>query len=228
MRTLADVRKFYTDWAGLGESPPGSNHNFITTWFGVGDVSWCVETFSMAVCTGFGDLDHWPIKTVAPDYDKGFAYVWGAADAFDKVGLFDRQVRVGSGVAFNWNGVGGVRNTNSHFGWVDEILGDGTVMVYEGNHQDQLQLVRRSMQWIEGFCHVPYEDDNQEDDVSEASDAIMAKLVYLDQRIGDAAKADSDTTRNDLAEIVTKVMDEVREDQRVLATKLDQIIAKLG
>jgi hypothetical protein len=152
--SVDDVRQWYLNNNGMGEYPPGSNCNDISSWYGIGCVSWCVETFSKAVCDAWG-TDTWP-QEVAVDTQgpKGFSYVWDAADAFASKGLFDRNPVVGSAVCYNWNGVGNTRNVNSHFGWLDEILDDGTVMVWEGNYHDMLTRVHRSMQWIEGFCHM--------------------------------------------------------------------------
>jgi hypothetical protein len=40
---------------------------------------------------------------------------------------------------------------------VEQVVGDGTIVALEGNYHDQITRVRRSMQFIEGFAHLPFE-----------------------------------------------------------------------
>ncbi len=145
------------DWMranlGLGEDPPGSNHNFITSWFGVGDAPWCAMTVSLALNEAFGERDRWQVPGVGSDFRHGTAYVPNLRIHFIEAGRFDKEPRVGDVVIFGWT----FGSDGDHTGLVEQVVGDGTVVTLEGNHNDQLVRMRRSMNVILGFGHPAYD-----------------------------------------------------------------------
>jgi len=139
---------------GIGEDPPGSNHNSITDFFGLGPVPWCAESVSLALNNAWGNQERWQVPGVKPDYLLGFAYVPNLRGAFIDAGLYDTTPRVGDVVIFSWGpGV----PIGDHTGLVEQVLGDGTVVTLEGNTGDDLLRKRRSMAVIDGFGHPPYD-----------------------------------------------------------------------
>ncbi len=140
---------------GLAEDPPGSNHNFITEWFGIGNGAWCAMTVSRALNEAFGDPDRWQVPGVAADYVQGTAYVPNLLVHFIEAGLFDQNPRVGDVVIFGWT----PGSDGDHTGLVEQVVGDGTVVTLEGNHNDELIRMRRSMEVIIGFGHPAYDPE---------------------------------------------------------------------
>lgn len=169
---------------------------------------------------------------ITPDYRKGFAYVWGIASAFERAGRFDRTPKVGSFVCFNWNGAGAARTSNSHIGVVEQVVGDGTVVTLEGNVDDQIARKRRSMQFIEGFCHPPYEDTQEDDDMfSENDRKTLAELqmALLDPESGIIKRLErgeyNDTATN---EAVGRLEVAIRDQVSGIEADINAIKAKLG
>lgn len=140
---------------GLSEYPDGSNHNWLTDWFGVGDVAWCAITVSRALNEAFGDPDEWQVPGVRRDYVKGVAYVPNLRIYFIEAGLYDQTPRVGDVVIFGWS----AGSDGDHTGLVEQVVGDGTVVTLEGNQSNALVRVRRSMSVILGFGHPPYDPE---------------------------------------------------------------------
>jgi len=140
---------------GLGEDPDGSNHNFITDWYGVRG-PWCAMTVSRALVeSGFtADGDTMQIDGVTTTTAKGWAYVPFVRDNFANAGRFDDDPHPGDLVIFDFDR----DNSPDHIGMVERVEADGTVWTYEGNHQDRLEHLHRSRDIIAGFCHPPYSD----------------------------------------------------------------------
>jgi len=139
---------------GIGEHPAGSNCNWLTEWFGVGCVAWCSITMSRALIeAGFGTPDRLDVPGVSQDYAKGIAYVPSLRLRWMAAGLYDQSPRVGDLVVFTW---GPGEPIGDHTGMVESVVGDGSVVTLEGNHNDDLVRMRRSMAVIDGFCHPPY------------------------------------------------------------------------
>lgn len=140
---------------GMGEHPAGSNHNELTDWFGIGDVAWCAITVSRALIEGgFGTPDQIDVPGVAQDYRKGTAYVPSLRRHYIDAGRYDQSPAVGDVVIFVW---GPGEPIGDHTGLVEQVVGDGTVVTLEGNHNDDLVRMRRSMAVIDGFGHPPYD-----------------------------------------------------------------------
>jgi|GEM_PF-2738338 len=151
------------DWMrfnlGLGESPPGSNHNFITDWFGIGDAAWCAMTVSRALNEAFGNPNLWQVPGVGADFRHGTAYVPNLRRHFIDAGQFNATPQVGDVVIFGWT----TGSDGDHTGLVEEVVGDGTVITLEGNHNDELVRMRRSLGVILGFGHPGYEVERNRD-----------------------------------------------------------------
>ncbi len=145
------------DWLranlGTGEDPPGSNHNFITEWFGIGDDEWCAMTVSRALNEAFGDPDHWQVPGIPRDFIKGIASVESLRRKFHAIHQFDQEPRVGD-VAIIIHTPG---SFGDHTGMVEEVVGDGTVVTLEGNAGHLLQRMTRGPEELAGFGHPPYD-----------------------------------------------------------------------
>lgn len=146
---------FFRQRLGLGETPPGSNHNEITSLFGLGDVPWCAETVSFALNVAWGDAERWQVPGVRSTYAIGTAYVPYLRNYFIEAGRYDQDPRPGDVVIFAW---GPGEPIGDHTGLVEQVLGDGTVVTLEGNDSDNaIGRHRRTMAVIDGFGHPPYD-----------------------------------------------------------------------
>ncbi len=135
---------------GMGETPPGSNHNPITEEFRLGDVAWCMETVSLAFKHGAGLIlgdqapapwGYWP--------DRGFAYV-GAFEAWAKTRGYwiGRSAPQPGDVACYWNA--------EHVGIVEKYLGGGTFLALEGNTENELGRRQRYMTDLDGLARITW------------------------------------------------------------------------
>jgi hypothetical protein len=155
--TVQGALAFMRAHENLGEEPAGSNHNFITDWYGV-QGPWCAMAVSRALVDGgfTADGDTMTIDGVTTTTAKGWAYVPYIRDDFADAGRFDGNPRAGDLAIFEFDG----DDSPDHVGIVERVEADGTVWTYEGNHQDRLEHVRRSRNVIAGFCHPPYRDSD--------------------------------------------------------------------
>jgi hypothetical protein len=159
---------FFRDNDGLGEFPPGSNNNWITDWYYNWDAAWCAMAISRALNEAWGDPDRWRVPGIAPTSTKGFAYVPYVQATFVNADRFGQNPQVGDLVIFDWDGDG----EGDHIGLLDQVVGDGSFLVWEGNTDEGvIRRKRRSMAVIAGFCYVPYpapapEPQPQEDDMA--------------------------------------------------------------
>ena len=199
--TAKDALDFLRAHLGLGETPDGSNHNFITAQFfeaagrpqelKPGSFAWCAATVSMALNTAWGDPLEWRIPGVRASYRSGTAYVPALRTFFIDAGRFDDQPRVGDVMIYGPGDPEG-----SHTGLVEEVLDDGTVITLEGNWQNELVRVHRSPADIVGFGHPPYstEEDSfmslspeQQKELLETTKATNAAVGRLEVAIRDQA-----------------------------------------
>lgn len=155
MATPETALDFLRDNLGMGETPPGSNCNWLTTWAGIGCVAWCSITMSRALNEAWGDSEVWQVPGVGADYRWGTAYVPNLRKHFIDAGMYSMEPKVGDVVIFTW---GPGEPIGDHTGMVEQVVGDGTVVTLEGNHADDLVRMRRSMAVIDGFGHPPYSD----------------------------------------------------------------------
>lgn len=158
MPTVEGVLNFMRHHNGLGESPLGSNCNWITQWYGVGCAPWCAMTVSRALAeAGFGNPDEFQVPGVARTTRHGWAYCPYVRNAFRNADRWvsDRNAgQPGDLVIFDWTGDG----VGDHIGIVESRLGDGTYLTWEGNTSSNLlHQRRRSQSTIMGFCRPPYD-----------------------------------------------------------------------
>lgn len=135
---------------GLGESPAGSNHNFITEWYNanvarIGNGPWCEMTQTWAMWVAGNKA----IKT-------GRAYtVWGAQDGVNhsKGATWHpgtAGMKAGDQYYIDWTGAKKISGID-HTGRCEKVMGDGTFYGLEGNIGDHLSRVRRDSKYIVGY-----------------------------------------------------------------------------
>ncbi|MFG2036575.1 peptidoglycan-binding protein [Dactylosporangium sp. NPDC048998] len=141
---LTEARKLL----GLGENPPGSNHNLVTTWYGF-DGPWCDMSVSY-IANQSGNLSAVLGK---------FAYTVAHAQAFSNAGRWHYGIggiRPGDIVFFDWGGSGSI-SAIDHVGIVEAVNSNGSIVTLEGNTSDMfLRRVRSSC--IVGYGRPAYGD----------------------------------------------------------------------
>lgn len=154
MPRAEDVLAICEQLNGLQESPPGSNHNYITEWYGFSG-AWCAMSTSYELYFGGFNDGQGNIAVPGHQFDSGHgdAYCPDAVIHYTEAGMFDMSPRVGDAVLFHWSG-----GEADHIGRLASILDDGTLMVWEGNHHDQFEMVHRDWTYVLGFGHEPYDD----------------------------------------------------------------------
>lgn len=157
-RTAEGVLDFFRNNDGLGETPPGSNCNWLTDWYGMGCVPWCAITVSRAMAeAGFGDPEDVQVQGVERTTRKGWAYVPYMKKAFVDAGWYygPDDGQPGDWVIFDWDGDG----WGDHVGVVETRLDGGeTYLCREGNNSwNNIALRRRPKSLIDGFCRPPYD-----------------------------------------------------------------------
>jgi peptidoglycan hydrolase-like protein with peptidoglycan-binding domain len=134
---------------GMGENPPGSNHNIITTWFGV-DTPWCDIAISY-VAAHSDNLD--------AVFGK-FAWCPAHAQAFQRNGRWRYGlggVRAGDVVFFDWSGTRLIENID-HVGLVEATHSDNTITTLEGNTSDGYFRRVRNSAVVVGYGRPLYRD----------------------------------------------------------------------
>jgi peptidoglycan hydrolase-like protein with peptidoglycan-binding domain len=134
---------------GVGEDPPGSNHNIVTEWYGV-DAAWC----DMAISYEAGHSDN--LDAVCGK----FAWTVGHARAFQKRGRWHfglGGIRRGDVVFFDWSGTRLIDNID-HVGLVEAVNSDGSVTTLEGNTSDRFMRRRRGRDCVVGYGRPSYVD----------------------------------------------------------------------
>lgn len=152
------VIEFFRRNNGLGETPGGSNCNWITHWYGMGCAPWCAMTTSRALAeAGFGDPENVQVPGVARTTRHGWAYCPYVRQNFIDAGRWVDDSNAGQPgdlIIFDWTGDG----VGDHIGVVESRLSDGTYLTWEGNTSaDMLHQRRRSQGVIQGFCRLPYD-----------------------------------------------------------------------
>ncbi len=158
MRSANDVLEFFRRNDGLGESPPGSNSNWITIWYGMDRQPWCAMTVSRALAeAGFGNTDEVHVNGIATTTRKGWAYCPYIKKAFVNAGRWIDDTDAGQPgdvVIFDWDG----DNIGDHVGIVESRLSDGTYLCLEGNNSwNNIAQRRRPQSLIAGFGRLPYD-----------------------------------------------------------------------
>ena len=135
---LDDVLNQARAWIGIGENPPGSNHNEITTYYGY-DAAWCCM-FIWAIFnkSGHGDLFMGGGKE---------AYCFTVKDWYQARGKFGSTPQPGALVIYGGSG---------HIGIVESVSGNSWVSI-EGNLSDTVKRSNGpSCSTVLGFCYIDY------------------------------------------------------------------------
>jgi hypothetical protein len=145
------------DALGTGETPPNSNHNFITIWYNnnvakIGDGPWCEMTNTWAMWTGG-----------CKEIKSGRAYtVYATHDAISEINgsswhYGTKGMRAGDEVYYDWSGKKGNATLVDHTGTVEKIIGDGTFYVLEGNSTaNLLRRQRRDGTFVVGYTRLAW------------------------------------------------------------------------
>jgi len=132
---------------GTVESPPGSNHNFITEWYGFSG-AWCDMSISY-------EAAH------SDNLDAVFgkhAYTVEHAQTFASHGRWHYGLggaTAGDIVFFDWSGgrtIGGI----DHVGVIEAVSSDGTITTLEGNTSDGFYRRRRNSSVVVGYGRPAY------------------------------------------------------------------------
>jgi hypothetical protein len=155
MPTADDIMAKANQEVGLGETPPGSNHNVITEWYGA-DGPWCAMFVSWVLAhAGFSTSGGATLSVpgIVQTTTHGWAYVPYLLNAFRTANRVVDKPAHGDIVAYDWDRDG----VPDHTGLVDAVLADGTIWAVEGNHGHVVQRVHRGLNLIEAFCRPPYD-----------------------------------------------------------------------
>lgn len=132
---------------GVGEYPPGSNRNKVTSWYGmVGP--WC----DMAITYAAAHSDN--LAAVGGRY----AYTVWHAQRFQAMGRWHYGIggiRSGDIVFFDWGGSRTVGRID-HVGIVEAVHSDGTITTIEGNTSDLCMRRKRTSQYVVGYGRPTY------------------------------------------------------------------------
>jgi hypothetical protein len=136
---------------GTGESPRGSNNNFIVEWYNefverIGRGPWCQMTVTWSHFT-----------TLPKRLIKGRAYtVWACDDFRERFanGIWTygtKGMQPGDIVYYDWGGSKRTVAYVDHVGTVEKVDSDGTFYVLEGNIGDRLQRMHRDAKYVVGY-----------------------------------------------------------------------------
>lgn len=132
---------------GLGEYPPGSNRNKVTSWYNmVGP--WC----DMAITYAAAHSDN--LSAVGGRY----AYTVWHAQKFQSMGRWHYGIggiRPGDIVFFDWSGSRRVGSID-HVGIVEAVHSNGTITTIEGNTSDVCMRRKRTSAYIVGYGRPAY------------------------------------------------------------------------
>jgi hypothetical protein len=152
--SVNDVLSYARLDIGLGEYPPGSNHNRTTEWYltnvdpklGTNRFAWCEASATKWMWTGG-----------AKSLKRGRAYtVWAANDFV--AGVNGSSWHWGTGgilpgdqVYFDWAGRKGSTAVIDHTGLVESVNADGTFYTIEGNIGDACRRMLRDSKYVVGY-----------------------------------------------------------------------------
>lgn len=147
MGTAAGMISVARSLLGLGEDPPGSNHNKVTSWYGF-DGAWC----DMSISYGAGYSDN-----LAAVFGK-HAWTVEHAQTFQSHGRWHYGlggVTAGDIVFFDWSG-SRVISAIDHVGLVEAVHSNGTVTTLEGNASDGFFRRLRNSSTVVGYGRPAY------------------------------------------------------------------------
>lgn len=207
---------------GLAEQPDGSNNAPpVTTWWGL-QGPWCNMTESYAwaqsgwSADGGRTLDMPGVVQQKPG--KGWARVDLMVQAFKAAGRYGLTPKVGA--AFH---VG--TGDGAHTGLVARVNANGTVDTIEGNYQNRLARVTRTVSSIRGYCYPDYvpavmPTSNEEDPFMALSPDEQAEMRDNVRNMTDELSKLATVLRDPLSGLAERVGD--------VEAKVDRILAHLG
>jgi Putative peptidoglycan binding domain/CHAP domain len=149
MGTVAGMISQARALLGLGENPPGSNHNEVTDWYGF-DGAWCDMAVSYEAARS-GNL--------AAVLGK-HAWTVEHARAFQSHGRWHFGLggaRPGDVVFFDWSGTRSIANVD-HVGLIEAVHSNGTITTLEGNTSDAFRRRVRNSACVVGYGRPAYGD----------------------------------------------------------------------
>lgn len=173
-------------WLGVGESPPGSNHNIITEYYGMNAAWCCMFIWAIFNKTGNGQLFMNGAKTAA----CATVYDW-----YRSRGKFGNTPKVGALVIYGGSG---------HIGIVESVNGNSFVSI-EGNLSDTVKRSNGpSCSSVLGFCYPDYPATTSSGVVygltayplSESQLRGLARLCQQEQGTVTGAKAEASLMAN--------------------------------
>jgi peptidoglycan hydrolase-like protein with peptidoglycan-binding domain len=132
---------------GLKESPPGSNHNKVTEWYGV-NTAWC----DIAIC-----YEAYHSDNSGAVYGK-HAWTVEHAKTFRSHGRWHYGlggIRRGDVVFFDWGGSRDIDRID-HVGLVEAVHSNGTITTLEGNTSDMFARRTRNSSTVVGYGRPAY------------------------------------------------------------------------
>lgn len=134
---LEEVLNQARAWIGIGENPPGSNHNEITVLYGM-DAAWCC----MYIWACFNKSGHGDLFMGGAKED----YCFNVRDHYQARGKWGSTPKKGALVIYGGQG---------HIGIVESVNSDRGYTSIEGNYGDDVKR-RDSHQNVLGFCYIDY------------------------------------------------------------------------
>lgn len=146
MTTANAVLSLAASKIGTGESPPNSNRNEFTEWYGMTG-PWCAMFVSWVMARAGQPI---PATT-----SKGFAYCPSGIAYLERIGRFHTSnPQPGDMVFFRFAGEAAGRS--NHVGFVEKVLGPRTIQTIEGNTQDRVMRRSRNTSTVVGYGRPSY------------------------------------------------------------------------
>ncbi len=157
MPTSTDVLDTARSQIGVGETPPGSNHNLFTQWYGA-DGPWCAMFVSWNLAhSGFSNDGGTTlaVPNVTQTTDHGWAYVPYLLNNFrDAHRAFDSNPKPGDIVIYHWD----TGRTPDHTGLVEQVLPGGVIAIEGNTSNEKVERKNRTASLILAYCRPPYDD----------------------------------------------------------------------
>ena len=155
MPTPDDVLTTARAKIGLGETPPDSNHNLVTEWYGA-DGPWCAMFVSWVLAhSGFSNDGGatLTVSGVVQTTSHGWAYVPYLLNNFRSANRVVTSPQPGDIVTYHWH----PDAVPDHTGLVESVDASGSIVAIEGNTSNNVvERKHRDPSVILAYCRVPY------------------------------------------------------------------------